>query len=498
MPNSIASQAPTNVTKQRDHVICYLNGKRCEVRGEDAMLTLADWLRLKQGKTGTKIVCNEGDCGACSVLVGRLTSQGDSPEKPHRLEYRSIDSCIAFVFQLDCTHVVTVEGLCVDGTLSPIQEAIVNCHGSQCGFCTPGFVTTMHGLVEAEKPLNDTTLRYGLSGNLCRCTGYVQILQAGTSVDAASVARLSELYPDDTMAQPLVNASDQPLLISDDKRTLYVPRTIAEALAYRAKHPRASIVAGATDYGVLHNHGCIETGDLLCLTHVDGMSDIDIRDGMLSIGALACWTDIEDAIETLLPDYHHILTRFGSPQIRQMGTIGGNLASGSPIADSVPLHLLLDAELELASVNGTRRLPLRDFYLGYRNTALRDDELIVRVHTPLPRENESIKLYKISKRRDMDISTLTFAIWVRHEDEVIDDVRIVVGGVGPMVMRLGKSEAILKGKPWNVSSFTAAAETAAHEVSPWTDVRGGAEYRIALTRNLLIKSFFELRECVTP
>lgn len=472
----------------RDHLVFYLNGKRFVINDEKASMTLADWLRQCQAKVGTKIVCNEGDCGACSVLIGKVDASGA------KIQYRAIDSCIAFLFQLDRTHVVTVEGLSVDGMLSPIQDAMVQCHGSQCGFCTPGFVTTMHGMVEASQPLDDASLRYGLSGNLCRCTGYLQILQAGKSIGSSSVAMLSEVYPDEPMLRDFAAVGDAPISILTANHTIAAPSTIEEAVRFLADHPQATIISGATDYGVLHHHGRTKANDLLCLNNIQGLGEIAVKDGILVIGALATWIDIEQAVKATLPEYHKILIRFGSPQIRQMGTIGGNIASGSPIADSVPMHMVLDSEIELISVRGTRRIALRDFYLGYRQTATQPDELISAIHTPLPKSNERLKLYKISKRSDMDISTLTFAIWAKVDADTIRDTRIAVGGVGPTVMRMKKSEQWLIGKPWSEETFRWVGQIAKDEVSPWTDVRGSAAYRTALAENLFVKCFHDFSE----
>lgn len=472
----------------RNHLVFYLNGKRFVIKDEAASMTLAEWLRQCQSKVGTKIVCNEGDCGACSVLLGKVDASGS------KLQYRAIDSCIAFLFQLDRTHVVTVEGLSVDGMLSPIQDAMVQCHGSQCGFCTPGFVTTMHGMVEASQALDDASLRYGLSGNLCRCTGYLQIIQSGKSIDSSKVATLSEVYPDEPMLRDFATVGDGSISISTATHAIVVPSTIEEAARFRAAHPEATIVSGATDYGVLHNHGRMKANDLLCLSGIQGLSEISVKDESLVIGALATWIDIEQVVKTTLPEYHKILIRFGSPQIRQMGTIGGNIASGSPIADSVPMHMVLDSEIELISVRGTRRVAMRDFYLGYRQTAMQPDELISSIHTRLPKSNERLKLYKISKRCDMDISTLTFAIWAKVDGGTIRDSRIAVGGVGPTVMRMKKSEQLLIGKPWSEETFRLVGQIARDEVSPWTDVRGSAAYRSALTENLLVKCFHDFSE----
>lgn len=221
-----------------------------------------------------------------------------------------------------------------------------------------------------------------------------------------------------------------------------------------------------------------------------GFQDIVVNDERLTIGGGATWTAIERAVAEISPQYHHILTRFGSPQIRNVGTIGGNLASGSPIADSVPFHLVLDTELELASVRGHRFVRLEDFYKGYRQTVLEPDELIVSIQTRLPKENERLRLFKISKRRDMDISTVTFAILANIANDRIVDAKVAVGGVGPQVMRMAPAEAFLRGKAWAPDTLRAAGRMMRQQITPWTDVRGGADYRRQLVENLMVKSYY--------
>ncbi len=475
----------------RNSLCFYLNGKPITVNGTQTTWSLAAWLRRERGLVGTKVVCNEGDCGACSVLVGRPNADYS------RLSYQAIDSCIAFLYQLDGCHVVTVEGLKVEDALSPVQEAMVRCHGSQCGFCTPGFVMTMHGMIEQDRPLDGCSLREQLSGNLCRCTGYVQILEAGQSIEADSVAKMCELYPDATMLPAMKAWSHQTIEIditheSEHPTKVWLPSRFAQAVQYRAADPTATIVSGATDFGVLFNHGRIQPRSILCLSRVQDAREVLVTDSSLELGAMATWLAIENAVQTVLPEYYAILNRFGSPQIRRMGTIGGNLASGSPIADSVPLHMVLGATLELISVRGSRTVGIEDFYLDYRKTALAPDELIRRIVTPLPGPDEKLKLYKISKRRDMDISTVTMAIWAKLSGDTIVDARLVMGGVGAVVKRLQAAEQFMIGKHWCEATFREAGSIAKQAITPWTDVRGSAEYRSLLAENLTTKAFHDL------
>ncbi len=506
----------------RDQLVFYLNGRRQQVGDSRALLTLAEFLRQEQGLSGTKVVCAEGDCGACAVLVGR-------PEDG-KIVYRAIDSCVALLFQLDGCHVVSVEGLSCGGKLSPVQQAMVDCHGSQCGFCTPGFVTTLHGLVEQqakqdnarhEPPtsvggavrrslpqltlgahdgggLTAETLRYALSGNLCRCTGYQQIIEAGESIDLAATPRLAELYPDPKLTAELLATTNDDVALAPQNGAspwqVFAPSTLDAAVEWRAKHPNAKIVSGATDVGVQRNHRKLELAEVLVLNRIRELAEISVTDGVLHLGAGATWTAVEAAVRELLPEYHAVLTRFGSPQIRNFGTIGGNFVNASPIADSLPLHFVLDAELELASVRGVRRVPITEFYRGYKQIDLAPDELLVGIHTPLPAADERVKLYKISKRRDMDISTVTAAIALVVEDDTITRARIALGGVGPVVLRMPTVEKFLTGAELTAETMRAAGKLARQAIKPLTDVRGSADYRWQLVENLLAKSYFDFQD----
>jgi xanthine dehydrogenase small subunit len=485
----------------RDHLLVYINGKRHEVAGADAFVTLSDYLRLRLGQVGTKIVCSEGDCGACSVLVGR------NEETPGggRIVYRAVDSCILFMYQIDRAHVVSVEGLKRNGLLSPVQDAMVKCHGSQCGFCTPGFVMTMAGLLEGDgvgrkEALTPDELSSGLTGNLCRCTGYVQIIEAGCAVDPGKTARLSELYPDGPMADAFdLHANDDVLIVDSDGRTVALPANLEAAIAFKAAHPGCTVVAGATDIGVQHNKGKIDPREILCLANVGEMKGVIHEDGTLTAGACANWSQVEREVKDLVPQFYDVLTVFGSPQIRNAGTIGGNIANASPIADSVPFLFVMGAELEIAGPDGARRVDINDFYHGYKQFDLKPDELIARVHIPLPTEAQTLRLYKVSRRRDLDISTFTAAVLMALDDagETIQSVRISYGGVGPVVLRLPKTEAFLAGKSFEEGAMREAGLIAKTEVTPITDVRGGADFRLQLAENILTKFYFDSAQKMT-
>lgn len=475
----------------RDHLLLYINGRRHQVAAHDSFLSLSDFLRLRLGLVGTKIVCSEGDCGSCTVLVGRPDGE--------RFEYRPIDSCIQMMFQLDGTHIVTIEGLRRNGQLSPVQEAMVHCHGSQCGFCTPGFVVAMAGLLEEHDRLEEADLRYGLTGNLCRCTGYVPIIEAGVELDSDAVQQLNDAYPPAGMLTDLAESSGDSVAIEANGRArlrrFFSPTSLAETVDLLNHRPTAKIVAGATDVGVQLNKGVIDPDvflDLNRIAELEGLA-IEVDDGRetLVAGARVTWTELEDACRDAVPQFHDIISIFGSPQIRHVGTIGGNIVNASPIADSIPFLFVMEAELELVSTGGTRSVPITDFYQAYKKFDLRPGELLARVRIPLPCPDDVLRLIKVSRRRDLDIATFTAAILMRLDGEQIADVRLAFGAVGPTVIRAHRTEAFLRGKPFTEQTMRAAGDVAVGEITPISDVRGSAEYRYQLTRNVLLKFYHE-------
>ncbi len=487
----------------RDHLCFRVNGTPQRVEGADVFSTLSDFLRRRLGLMGTKVVCSEGDCGACSVLVGRPGVSG-------RWSYPALDACIQFLYQLDGAHVITVEGLAHDATLHPVQDAMIRCHGSQCGFCTPGFVVTLAAEFEARSepatrdavdpavaPLAVEDIRGALTGNLCRCTGYVQIVDACASIDAGEVTRLSELYPEEEIAADLDSRRDEAVrvdaVVDGRSRTVFVPVRIEDAVAFKSAHPDALVVSGATDVGVLCNKGRIEPTTVLCLGRLEEFKDVVIESGRPECGAGASWAMIEECVGDEVPQLRALLERFGSSQIRNAATIGGNLANASPIADSLPFLFVLGAEVELVGSRGMRRIGIEDLYLGYKKIDLGADELIARVSVPLPTSADELELYKVSRRRALDISTLTAAILVREEGGRIERARVAYGGVGPVVARLPGVEASLVGRPFTEETFLQAGRVARTEITPISDVRGSAGFRLQLAENVLVKFYHDRR-----
>jgi xanthine dehydrogenase small subunit len=469
----------------RDHVRFYLNGRPHTVRGGAAFASLTEYLRAQQRLVGTKVVCAEGDCGACTVLVGRV-SDG-------QVRYVPVDACIQFLYQLDATHVITVEGLTRNGDLHPVQRAMVEHHGSQCGYCTPGIVMALAGWAQNGAPADPATARLALTGNLCRCTGYLPILDAAAALAVTAVAGVCEPGPASQRpaTEELRALAADSLKIADGSRTFFAPTTLDDAVAVKAEHPDAVIVAGATELGVLRNKKNYEPRTLLSLARIPGLGVMSYADGRIVFGANVTWSQVERAVREPLPEFHRIVERFGSPQIRNVATLVGNVAHGSPIADSLGLLSVMDAELELASARGTRRRSINGFYTGYKQKDVAADELIVRVALPLPAAGERLRLYKVSRRFDLDIATFGAAIRIRERDGVIGRAAVAYTGVAPTVVRLLETEAFFRGRPFEEATFRQAGRIARSEVRPISDVRGGRAFREQLAENILAKFYFD-------
>ena len=491
----------------RDYVLLFVNGVRHEIRGDAVFLPLSDYLRYYRRLTGTKIVCSEGDCGACAVLLG-------TPDGEHnRIDYRPITSCIAMVFQLDGSHIVTVEGLAQASKsadrLHPVQRAMVSCNGAQCGFCTPGFVVSIAGICEDNGTCNKATddqVRLALTGNLCRCTGYEQILAAAQSVDGADLLPLNEAYPPGPMLGEMRKTAASEVHIEASEKVFYKPTSIPGACRFKAENPGCLVIAGGTDVGVLINKNKIAPKNLMSVGGLFGIPDLEETATHLVVGMRATLTDLEHATESAIPELHQIMRRHGSPLIRNAGTLAGNIVNGSPIGDTMPALMVLDAQVELTGAAGSRLVSMNAFYTGYRKTVIAPDELLTRILIAKPKPGELLRLFKVSKRWDLDISTFTAAFWINvnapaHTNgngsghaavPVISDARVAYGGVAALILRLPKTEAYLCGKPLTEETLTRAGELARSEIMPISDVRSSADYRLQLAENIPLKLFHDL------
>ncbi len=473
----------------RTHIRFLVNGREHRVAGAAAFATLANYLRYDAAATGTKIVCEEGDCGACTVLIRR----GEADFVP-------VNSCILSVVQLDGTSVVTVEGL----GMNAVQQSMMACHGAQCGYCTPGFVVAMSALFETCDKVDEKQVRDGLTGNLCRCTGYEPILKAALTAQPPS-QKLRDLYPQ-------VLDDDDPVRVDD----FFAPTTLVDAVRFKRDHAGCTIVQGATDVGVWINKRNFAAPAMLSLAKIRELDELRDDGDAVLVGANVTLSKFEAFIKDKIPELYGILNIFGSPQIKNAGTLAGNIANGSPIGDTLPYLFVAGAELELAGSAGTRTVAIGDYYLGYKKFDLKPDEIIARVRVPVvpchsERSEESpaaggpspssrlgmtrhdvLKLYKVSRRKDLDISAFTAAIRLRTTDGHINSATIAYGGVAPTVVRLPKTEAFLAGKAISLGTFEEAGRIARGEVKPISDVRGGADYRAQLAENILPKFYYEV------
>ncbi len=450
------------------------------VRLRDAAPTrsVLDWLREDQRCTGTKEGCNEGDCGACTVVVGELPEHTDSPQRAVRgLRLRPVNACIKFLPALHGKALFTVEDLRGPQGLHPAQQALVDCHGSQCGFCTPGFAMSLWSCYEnhgaAGTRPDRAQLADELAGNLCRCTGYRPILDAGQ--------RMFEQPPMPFDTAPAIAALRR---IAADGASP-APRTLAELAARYGANPQARLVAGSTDVGLWVTKQLRDLGEVIAVTEIDELKAIVHDAGELRIGAGASLEAAWAALAARAPALTEAWRRFASPPIRHAGTMGGNVANGSPIGDSAPVLMALDASLELRQRERVRRLRLDEFYTGYQKNRLEPGEFVQAIVVPDAAWSRTIRAYKISKRFDSDISAVFAALAIALDGERVADVRLVFGGMAAVVQRAAAAEAALRGQPWNAATLAAAQAALARDFTPLDDMRASAAYRLRVARNLL-------------
>ncbi|MBX2856568.1 MAG: xanthine dehydrogenase small subunit [Rhodobacteraceae bacterium] len=473
-----------------------LNGAPQRLESVAPTMTLQEYLRDVKGLTGCKEGCAEGDCGACTVAVGALRKDG-GPEAG--IVWRPMNACILFLPMLHGKAVVTVEGLRTEGgALHPAQSAMVATHGSQCGFCTPGIVMSLyvarhedrHAAQDGRDGVSRAEIGDILAGNLCRCTGYGPIYEAAERMFSTPLPEgdLSARAGDAKAVAAM--ADERPLYLASAEGVWSAPTRFTDAAAFAKDNPDATVVAGATDVGLWVTKQLQPMDKILYLGRLSDAGAVEATpEGGLRLGAAATYADAEAAIADRWPDFGELLRRLGSRQVRSAGTIGGNIANGSPIGDTPPALIALGATLVLRHGEAQRRLPLEEFFLDYGKQDRRPGELVEAIE--IPAGGDLLRCYKLSKRFDQDISAVCGCFNLTLEAGMVTGARIGFGGMAATPKRAAAVEQALIGQPWTEATVTAALAAFAEDFAPISDMRASADYRLLSARNLLRKYFIE-------
>jgi len=461
-------------------------GRVVEIENFDPKMSLLDWLRLDERSTGTKEGCAEGDCGACTVVLAR--------ERDGKLIYEPINACIQLLGQIDGAEVITVEDLAEGGNLHPVQEAMVKYHGSQCGYCTPGIVMSLFALQHAK--LNDidrTKINEALAGNLCRCTGYRPIIDAAMDVCGDAPTDKFVRREADTIAKLMEIKPDEDVLIGDEDQFFAAPASEATLSLLLANFPGATLLSGATDIGLWITKGLMNLKQIIYLGRVASLRKIEETKDTITIGAAVTHRDATPYLAKLDPDFAELASRFGSTQVRASGTVVGNIANASPIGDWPPAFIALGATIELRQGLVSRTIPLEDFFIAYRRKDLQPGEYIASVTIQKPGPIDHVRLFKVSKRRDEDISSVMGAFRITVQDGQILQARIAFGGMAGVPQRALTAETAITGQSINdIATWRTGAEAMLNDYTPMSDHRASADYRMRVARNLVIKALAEI------
>ena len=450
--------------------------------------TVLNYLRSLPRHRGVKEGCAEGDCGACTVVVGELKAD-------RTIEYRAVDSCLMFLPMLHGKQLITVENLkSPSGDLHPVQQAMVNGHGSQCGFCTPGIVMTLFALYKDPKDPNKPSkgeIADALAGNLCRCTGYEPILKA--AADVCQGNGKDHLTVDEVrIGELLTSISRESISLSMEGQRYDHPATLDECLALIEEFPDAIVINGATDVALRVTKKFEILPHLIDCSRIAELKAVSGDNRMLTIGAGVRISEVMSLVEADFPELYQMLTVFAARQIRNVATLGGNVGTASPIGDTLPVLIAYGAEIVLRSRRGTRTVAADSFAKGYRKTERQPDELITSIVLRRPSVLTRVRAYKVSKRRDLDIATVSGAFRLDLDDKgIVSDITLAYGGMAECTKRSVSAEAFLKGKPWNRQQVEKAQRLVDADFSPISDVRGSAEFRRVAARNLLLKFWSE-------
>ena len=479
--------------QKRSDIRFLLNDKEIALSELGSGDTLLDFLRINRRLTGTKEGCAEGDCGACTVMVGSLRD-GD-------LRYEPVNACIRFLASVDGCHVVTVEHLTGTGeNLHPVQQAMVDYHGSQCGFCTPGFVMALYSLWMQNPDPTETEIEKALQGNLCRCTGYEPIVKAALAASNYGLPASDWLNQEREYIKNLLTSWDDGcrVEITGEADKLLLPASVDDLASALIEYPDATIIAGATDVGLWVTKFLRTINPAVFIAHLDELRKIEIDQEVVRIGAGVTYTEFERVIADAYPHLKDFWDRIAGWQVRNMGTIGGNIANGSPIGDTPPVLISMGAKVGLRRGNDRRMLPLEKFFVDYGKQDLQPGEFVEQISIPRVAGNSRHAAYKISKRRDEDISSVCVAFNLTIENDSITNARIAFGGMAATPKRASHAEAALEGKSWSEATFIGAASELDRDFQPLTDWRASADYRLLVAKNLFRRFWLEHSETAEP
>ncbi|MFN3275398.1 MAG: xanthine dehydrogenase small subunit [Paracoccus sp. (in: a-proteobacteria)] len=459
-----------------------LNDQQIALSQVGASDTLLDHLRLARRLTGTKEGCAEGDCGACTVLLGRLTAQG--------LIYEPVNACIRLLASCHATHIVTIEHLRgSEGGLHPVQRAMVDHHGSQCGFCTPGIVMALYGLWMSNPQADAEAIETALQGNICRCTGYEPIIKAALAAGAAGGQAQDALTRERAaVTEALTAMTGGRIDLARGSDRAIIPSDTDDLAQILLTEPKATLVAGATDVGLWVTKFMRDISPAVFIGHL--MKDITVEGDTLHLGAGVTYSEAAPLIARHIPAAYDYWLRIGGWQVRNMGTIGANIANGSPIGDTPPLLIALGARIVLRRGDQRRTLPLEEFFIAYGKQDRAPGEFVETVIIPT-QPQARIAAYKISKRRDSDITSVAAGFCLEVQDGIITRARVAFGGMAATPKRAARAEAALQGQPFAQPTFEAAARAVADDFQPLSDMRASAGYRAAVAQNLFRRFWLE-------
>ena len=458
--------------------------KIVEINNPDSNETILNYVRTKLKKTGTKEGCAEGGCGACTVVLGELIE--------NNITYKAINSCIAFVPSLEGKQLILVEDLISKDELHPVQKAMVNYHGSQCGFCTPGFVMSLFAMYKNYSSYKEDIIKDSIQGNLCRCTGYRPIIDAAKSLNKEN--KFDHFSKNKKIILSLLRKIKQRnITIINDNKKYFAPKSVDELKKILRQEPNSKLLSGGTDVSLIVTKERKDLNSLIYMNSINELNYIKENNNYIEVGATTPLINFESFIKKYFPDFSQILKRYGSVQIRNVCTIAGNIATASPIGDTLPLLLALDSQIVIKDKNKTQILPLNGFFISYRKTKLKKGQFIHSIRIPLLKKN-IFKAYKISKRIDDDISSVCASFNIEINNNKIKKIKIAYGGMSSIPKRAVNCEKILLNSFLSNKTINKAKKFLEKDFKPITDARASNKYRMEVAKNLLEKCFLEIKQ----